>query len=86
MTNEGMNIDKDQLDLAYGEIKAGIAQITGELNLDPNSRSATTKGMFRVAKRNFFPKILSQIAKGENVDANVAIDIAVRDELQLNKK
>ena len=86
MTNEGMNIDKDTLDEAYSVLKAEIADVAGQLDLDPSSRGSSIKNMYRVAKRKFFPKLLSQIAKGESSDVNNAIDIALEKELNLIKK
>ena len=85
MTNEGMNIDKEELTDAYKEIKAQIATVAGELNLDPSSRSAQVVGMMRVAKRQFFPKLVAEIAKGESSKVGNAIDIAVQKEIDLIK-
>ena len=84
-TNEGMNIDEDALDEAYGVLESEIAAVTGQLNLDTKSRKANTRHMFKVAKRKFFPKILSAIAAGENVDPNDAIDRILTKELELVK-
>ena len=84
-TNEGMNINQEELNEAYGVLKAEIANVTDQLNLDPASRSSSVKNMFRVSKRKFFPKLLSEIAKGENVDVNDAIDRVLEKELNLIK-
>ena len=85
MTNEGMGIDQEEINDAYKTIKAEIETVAGELNLDPSSRSSQVIGMMRVSKRQFFPKLVAEIAKGESSKVGNAIDIAVQKEIDLIK-